>query len=585
MDKYLKEYAVSDEFHPYLENLSENAKKKERIPFIGRESELEAVKETLLRKLKSNLLLVGKPGVGKTGLITKLAEKINAGDVPSPLKDKIIFELSMNRFFLSRDKGDQLVKDFERLFITLKQNREKLIIFLNEMEMEAIAGSHGDEQSLKIQNLLKSYFITRDMKLIAATTPEYYYKFIKSDEFLSMNFSVVFLNEPDEDEMLNILEGTSGYFEDYYSLKIKKRLFKKICLLSKTFIPHEAFPRKGVDLLDISCSKSSVRGRKELEEEDVYKSIAEISGLPVEIIKLDQKKHTSGILKFLKNNIVNHNPALEEVARIIKLSRLASKNERKRPEGIFLFLGPAGVGKSYTAKKIAEYLYGSASKLRTIDLAGYKKPEDKKNLIIDADGNMGPLIKEIEMNPFSVILFENINKAHSSILSFLGEKLSKGEIIDYSGKKHCLTTKIFILSLTHIGNEVFESQIGFIKGNKVLSELVIPPKILNVLDWVDEIIEFLPLNEESLKQIAKMEINGIKEEVKIKFGSKLVFEKNIIEVLSKGAAASGGSAHKLVEFIEREIRGKLIDLVTSGKKSSNEYKISFVDNQISIKEI
>ncbi len=585
MDKYLKEYVIEDEFHPFLENLSENAKKREKIPFIGRESELEAVMETLLRKLKSNLLLVGKPGVGKTGLITKLAEKINKGEVPAPLRDKIIFELSMNRFFLSREKGDLLVKDFERLFTDFKRNREKLIIFLNEMEVEAIAGGYRNEQSIKIQNLLKSYFINRDLRLIAATTPEYYYKFIKSDEFLSMNFSVVFLNEPDDGEMLNILEGISGYFEDYYSLKIKKGLFKKICKLSKMFIPHKAFPRKGVDLLDICCSKASVRGENELKADDIYKSIAEISGLPVEIIKLDPDKHSAGILKFLKNNVVNHNPALEEVARIIKLSRLESKTERKRPEGIFLFLGPTGVGKSYTAKKIAEYLYGSTSKLRTIDLAEYKKPEDKKKLIIDADGQMGPLIKEVEMNPFSVILFENIDKAHSSILSFLGEKLTKGEIIDFSGKKHCLTSKIFILSLTHIGNEVSESRIGFIKGNEVLTELVIPSKILNVLDWVDEIIEFLPLSEESLKQIAQKEISDIKEEVSGKYGSKLVFEKRIPDVLSKGAAASGGSAHRLIEFIEREIRGKLIDMVTTGKKSSDEYRISFVDNHINIKKI
>ncbi len=584
MSRIFHEIGISEKYHPFLENLSEQADNSERIPFIGREEELEAVMETLLRKLKSNLLLVGKPGVGKTALITELAARINSGDVHPSLKGKVIFELSMNRFFYTGESGDNPVGEFEGLFSELMRNRDKIILFLDEMEIGSIAGGEEKKYSSGIRNLLKSYFVNRDFKLIGATTPDYYYRFMKSDDFLSMNFSTVFLEEPDQNDVFAILSGISPYFEKYYSIKIKGKILSQILELSRRFIPQRYFPGKGVELLDTSSSKASVRGEKELKIEHIYKSLSDITKLPPEIIKLDPVKHASGILTHLKKRIVNQSLALEEVARIIKLSRFEADKAGNRADGVFLFLGPPGVGKSYIAREIADYLFGSRDKLRVIDLSEYKTPESARKLISDPDGKMGKLISEFELHPFSVIYFENIDKTHTSTLQFLRDVLDKGEVLDPSGKKYCVSNKIFVFSLTRIGSEVSKSQIGFVKGNKVLTRIVIPPEIINVLDWVDEIIEFSPLGKESLEKIAANELEEISDEIKDRFFKTLVFDKKISIILSEEAARRGGSAHMIVEFVEREIRSVVIDYVTGKKIRSDKLYIKFKNNRIEVSE-
>jgi len=584
MSREFHDLKISEKYHPFLENLSRQAENSERIPFVGREEELEAVMETLLRKLKNNLLLVGKPGVGKTALITELASRINSGKVHPSLKGKTIFELAVNRFFLKGEGGRKIFDEFEGLFSELIRNRDKVILFLNEMEIETISVGNEDRSQSGIRNLLKSYFVNRELHLIGATTPDYYYRFMKSDDFLTMNFSTVFLEEPDHHEVLDILSGISLYFETYYSIKIKKKILNEIVELARRFIPHRNFPGKGVELLDSSCSKASVRGEKELKTDHIHKSLSEITRLPPEIIRLDPVKQASGIHSRLKKRIVNQRAALEEVSRIIKLSRFERDKAGSRGEGVFLFLGPPGVGKSYIAREIAEYLFGSRDKLRVIDLSEYTKPKDAEKLIRGPEGEMGELIREFELHPFSVIYFENIDKTHTSILEFLRDVLDRGDVFDSTGKRYCVSNKIFIFSLTRIGAEVPQIQIGFVRGSRVLSRVVIPPKILKVLDWVDEIIEFFPLGKKSLEKIAVNEMEDVAGEIREKFKKALVFDGEISKILSEEAEKRGGSAHMIVEFVEREIRSAVIDYVAGKSIRSDTIYIKFNKNRIEISE-
>jgi len=570
MKKNLTELNVSKEFFSFLDNLSEKAEKKDRIPFIGRKKEIEAVMESLLRKFKNNLLLIGKPGVGKTALITEIASRINKGKVPKFLQDKIILELSMNAFLYSRDSVKNLIQDFEQLIAEIKKSKDRIILFLDEMQMQSIVGTGKGDQFGQIQSLLKSHIANRELSIIAATTPENYYKFIKNDEILSQFFSPILVDEPSKKEMLKILKGVKLYFENYYSLKIPENLFEKIYFLAQKFIPHRAFPHKAIDLLDVSCSKVSLTKARQLSINFVYKSVGGISKLPNEIVKKDPYKHSKGILSYLRSKIVNQENALEEIARIIKLSRLETDIENTRPEGIFLFLGPTGVGKSFIAKKIAEYLFGSEEKLRIINLGEFKRPEDIRKLIGNNKSNPGILIQEVENHPFSVILFENINQAHSLILSFLGKVLSKGNIIDAFGKKYPLSNIIFILNLTRIGEEKKESSIGFIKGDKLTDKIIIPAKIMNVLDWVDEIIEFSILSENQLKRIAEEKLKNLKREIKKKYQIEVFVSNQALNMIARRAHQEGGFAHSVGEIIEREIRIKVLDLIT---KKSTERKI------------
>jgi ATP-dependent Clp protease ATP-binding subunit ClpC len=567
MSSSLEQLRISPEFHPFISHLNDLAKSSERMPFIGREKELEALMETLQRKLKKNIILVGKPGVGKTALVTALADRINRGRVPVNLKDKVILELSLASFFYSRESADMLAKDFERLLDEVRRNGARVILFFDELHGQSLGGGGQQGRGSQVLGLLKAHIADRELLVIAAATDEDYYKHFKSDEIMAANFSAIMLSEPEKEEMLNILCGVKKHFEDYYGLRIPGGLFEIVYTLSQRFIPTRAFPDKAIEMLDIACSKAALKKARTLDCGHIHQSISAFSKLPIEIVRLDTQEHARGMLAFLSGAAVNQGSALEEISRIIKLARLETRVNALRPEGIFLFLGPTGVGKSFVAAKIAEYLFGSPDKLRVIDLAGYKKADDAGRLVRgDGEDGPGPLVREVENHPFSVVLFENIEEAHSSVLYFLGKALTRGEVVDHLGKKHYLANIIFILSLTGIGEARKGSAIGFVKVDPRSGELIISPKIMNVLDWVDEIIQFTPLTQEHLQKIAAIQLEALGRDLQARYRCRLAVDDDVMRLLAAGAERSGRYAYAVSEFIEREIRQPAVDLATKTDK-------------------
>ncbi len=567
MSPSLEQLHISPEFRPFISHLNELAKSSERMPFLGREKELEALMETLQRKLKKNIILVGKPGVGKTALVTALADRINLGRVPANLKDKVILELSLAPFFYSRESADMLAKDFERLLDEVRRNGARVILFLDELHGQSLGGGGQQGRGSQVLGLLKAHIADRELLVIAAATDEDYYKHFKSDEIMAANFSAIMLSEPEKEEMLNILCGVKKHFEDYYALRIPDELFENVYTLSQRFIPTRAFPDKAIEMLDIACSKAALKKARTLDCGHIHQSISAFSRLPIEIVRLDTQEHARGMLEFLSGAAVNQSSALEEISRIIKLARLETRVNALRPEGIFLFLGPTGVGKSFVAARIAEYLFGSPDKLRVIDLSGYKKAEDAERLVRgDGEDGPGPLVREVENHPFSVVLFENIEEAHSSVLYFLGKALTRGEVVDHLGKKHYLANIIFILSLTGIGEARKGSAIGFVKVDPRSGELIISPKIMNVLDWVDEIIQFTPLTQEHLQKIAAIQLEALGRDLQARYRCRLAVDDDVMRLLAAGAERSGRYAYAVSEFIEREIRQPAVDLATKTDK-------------------
>lgn len=315
--------------------------------------------------------------------------------------------------------------------------------------------------------------------------------------------------------------------------------------------------------------------------EIIYQVISDMVRLPIDIIKRDPNQHRLNIRQYLESKVVNQREAIEEISRIIKLSCLEEEMNKSRPEGIFLFLGEPGVGKSYMARKLAEYLFGSPDKLRVIDLANFKQPDDFKKLVSDSKTDSGLLIEEVDSHPFSVIFFEHIDVADENLLDQLGKTLNKGEIVDAAGKKHYISNIIFILSLTSVGEEKIEVPIGFVTSKQVRCEIVIPPKIDNVLDWVDEIIQFTPLSEEHLKEIANSKMNDIRREIREKYNSEIVVRESVYNSISKESLEEGGFAHTVAEKLDRQIKHRLLDLINKTSQNRN-FEVTMKNKEIKI---
>ncbi len=581
MNDSIKQLNISVKFRAFLENLSEQAFKTDRLPFIGREKEIELVLETLMRRLKHNVLLVGESGVGKTALITEVAARINQGKVPPPLIGKIILEFSLNRFFYSRDSGKVLLKDLEQFLSEIMGNKYSVILFLDEMQLHSVPESEKMNWQEQVHTVLRSYVTDREMSIITTATPENYYKTIKNDEILALNFCPILIDEPNPTEMLDILKGVAPYFEHYYSLTVPDHLFERIVYLLQKFTPHRSFPHKAIDLLDVCCSRVALKQRQQLDIEIIYQSISDIVRLPIDVVKLDPIQHRLNIHEFLESKMVNQREAIEEISRIIKLSGLESEMRKSRPEGIFLFLGVPGVGKSFMARKLAEYLFGSKEKLRVIDLASYKQPEDFKKLVGDTKAKPGLLIEEVDAHPFSVIFFEHIDMAEESVLNMLGKTLVNSEIIDAAGKKHHISNIIFILSLTSVGEEKIETPIGFITDKMVRCEITIAPKINNLLDWVDEIIHFTPLAEEDLQEIANSKMNDITIEIKEKYNTDVFVGDGVFSNISQESIVEGGFAHTVAEKLDRQIKHRLLDMINKVPRNQK-FEVTMKNNEIKI---
>lgn len=549
---------ISEKFLPYIKNLSFEAARKDRIPFAGREKEIESSMETLLRRLKNKLLLIGKPGTGKTALITEIAGRTSSANAPEPVRDKIVIEFMLRKFMFSMSEKGTMLSDFEAFFGEVLMMRNELILFIDDLPVPEHNESSLSGQLQQIMNQLKFYVADRRLRLILSTTPENYYRYIKNDEMFGMNVSPVFINEPDRLDMLDMLEGVKPFFENYYKLKISENIFDILYDLAINFIPHRAFPHKGIDLFDMAASRASVKGENELKIDYLFECAANIAKLPVDIVRKNGEELVDGVKDYLTKVVVNQKDAISEISRIIKIGRMDKQNRGNQPEGVFLFLGPAGVGKSFISARIAEYLFGSADKLRIIDLESYNRPEDVDRLLGSAE-KRGDLVKEVENNPFSVILFENIEEASSAVLYKLGKVFTRGELCDNCGKKHPVANIIFILSLTSIGEERMENKIGFVKGKDPEKELVIPGKIMNLLECVDEIVEFTPLSEKDLKNITIEKIDELRREFMDRFAVNLDVDEGIVSQISEASLGSGEFAHQVGEIVERELRPVLLE--------------------------
>ena len=448
----------------YCADLAEESRQSSSHPFVGREREITAVLETLCRKLKSNPLLIGKPGVGKTALVTAVAARLCGGDVPKRLRGKRILEVSRLRLLADAKFAGDTEERLKRLLEEVRRSGD-IILFFDEIH--TLLGAGGAAGTGDIANLLKSSLSKGEITCIGATTLAEYYKYIARDEALARRFSTITIEEPSADEARRILLQTRETFESYHGVKIDDDTIALIVELADRYLQSRSFPDKAFDLLDKAAAKATLAGHEKLTRECVTETLSETTGLPLEMMEEDPAERLERLEDFLNSVVPGQQRASRDVARVVRIAKLGLEIRPEQPDGVFLFVGPEGVGKHEMAMALAKFLYGSSQKMIEFDMSQFTEPWSISRLIGAEPGYVGYsersglLAKAAEDNPHSVLYFRNIDLAHAVVQQFLGEAFEQGRFTDASGARISLSNTTVVMSLSQISESSKHLHMGF----------------------------------------------------------------------------------------------------------------------------
>lgn len=554
-------------------------------PLIGRDRELRRVVQTLCRRTKNNPVLIGEPGVGKTAIVEGLAQKIVSGDVPSFLLDKRILSLDLSSIVAGTKYRGQFEERLKAIIKDLSASDE-IIIFVDELH--TLIGAGSAEGSLDAAGILKPALSRGEIKCIGATTPKEYRKFIEKDRALERRFQAIILDPPDNEEAVKIIIGIKERYEQFHNVNYMDEACKYAVIHSSRYIPDRYLPDKAIDVLDEAGSRVKLRSlpdakkvkeiekrideysdkiREALESKDIksatifrereqalreklrdYKSgtgvfkrdsslvtkddieqvISDWTGIPITVVSQEEKEKLRNLDSILASRIVGQDEAINMLARSIRRSRIGIKDPR-RPVGSFIFLGPTGVGKTELAKQICIHLFGNEKKLVRFDMSEFSEQHSVSKLIGSPPGYVGfdegaQLTDRVRLNPYSVILLDEIEKAHPNLFNILLQVLEDGQLTDSVGSVVDFRNTVIVMT-SNIGARYINNQqiVGFIEKDdeqmfKDMQAMVMEevkntfnPEFLNRLD---DIIVFRSLSFEDLKSIARLMVDDLNNNLK-----------------------------------------------------------------------
>ena len=603
-------------------------------PVIGREKEIERVLQILSRRMKNNPCMVGEPGVGKTAVAEGIAYLIAAGDVPDTVRDKRLLSLDLS----SMVAGSKYRGEFEeriKKVIAEVINAGNVILFVDELH--TIIGAGGAEGAIDASNILKPSLSRGEIQMIGATTRAEYRKYIEKDAALERRFQPVYVEEPTNEETVEILKGLRSAYEEHHHVEISDQALEAAVSLSVRYISDRFLPDKAIDLMDEACSRKRLGfGKKakktlplELEiqafsddienlleagdideaaellkkqrkletkldkmkqnknaksvvvdAEDIADVVSVWTKIPVNKLTEQESKRLERLEEELHKRVVGQNEAVDAVARAIKRSRVGLKDP-KRPVGSFLFLGPTGVGKTELSKALAEAVFGSEDALIRVDMSEYMEKHSVSKLIGSPPGYVGfeeggQLSEKVRSNPYSVILFDEIEKAHSDVFNILLQVLDDGHITDSQGRKVDFKNTIIIMTSNTGAQRIIDpKKLGFVTASNADTEHEDMKK--NVMDEVkqnfkpeflnriDDIIVFRALTEDDVRNISNLLLKELKQrvasqmEIQLKFGDavkKLIFEKGYDKKYG---------ARPLKRAIQTNIEDELAEAVLKGE--------------------
>ncbi|MBR4431846.1 MAG: ATP-dependent Clp protease ATP-binding subunit [Paludibacteraceae bacterium] len=542
----------------YGRDLTKLAEDGQLDPVVGREVEIERVVQILSRRKKNNPILIGEPGVGKSAIVEGLALRINKEE-SGALHGKRIVTLDLASMVAGTTYRGQFEERMKNVLTELREHPE-VILFIDEIH--TIIGAGNASGSLDAANILKPALARGEVQCIGATTTAEYAKSIEKDGALERRFQKVPVRPTTGDETFNILTHLSEHYAHYHHVIYTREVLKACVGLSERYLTDRAFPDKAIDVMDEVGARSHARQQGEEDKtpaytittEDVAGVVSMMSGVPVQRVATAENERLRTMSEVLRRRIIGQDKAVETVVKAIQRSRLGLRDP-KRPIGTFFFLGQTGVGKTYLAQCLAEEMFGSKDAIIRFDMSEYMEKHTVSLLVGAPPGYVahedgGKLTEAVRRNPYSIVLFDEIEKAHPDIFNILLQVLDEGRLTDRQGHNVDFRNTIIVLT-SNVGTrqlQEFGNGVGFSAGtmdqketNKMLLKALqkqFPPEFVN---RIDNVVTFEPLSKETIGQIVKIEISMLQQRLKTQGHQLNVTPEVIGELVEKSFDTKNGA--------------------------------------------
>lgn len=608
-----------DKFSRDLSKLAHDGKLD---PVIGRGDEIESTIEILARRTKNNPVLIGEPGVGKTAIVEGLAQRITTNDVPEVLQGKRVVEININSMVAGSKYRGEFEERIKQVIDEIVDNKDNLIVFIDELHTIVGAGGGGQEGGLDVSNVIKPHLARGDLHLIGATTLNEYQKYIEKDAALERRFQPVIVPEPTVEQTIEILKGLRDRYEAHHKVKITDEAIIAAAELSDRYITNRFLPDKAIDLIDQAASrvrihstsqsgelrgisdklarlkreqeyatsrkktdeakkhaaeikkleeeKEEVEGKarrergvstNEVRKEQIAEVVSKQTGIPVTELTEEEKEKLLKMEEKLHERVVGQEEAIQAVSDAIRRSKAGLSNAKK-PIATFMFLGPTGVGKTELAKSLAWLVFGDEDALIRTDMSEYMERHATARLIGAPPGYVGyeeggQLTEAVRRKPYSVVLLDEIEKAHPDVYNILLQVLDDGRLTDGKGRVVDFTNTI-IIATSNLPKEDLRNHFR--------------PEFLNRLD---EIIVFNPLDNNQMKLITELQLDKVKQQAKGQ-GIDVEFDKSLVDYLSSEGYKPEYGARELRRRIQNEVEAKLAKEMLSGSvKEGSFVKITY----------